>query len=100
MQWLVRPARAAISEAIDGIETATQGKTIDDYGREWLLRHGLQRGIEVISETARRIPWNYRPRNPRFRGGRSWVSVTCCAMSTTAYPTASSGMLSNRTCHY
>ena len=53
---LLRPALRAILEAIDGIEAATRGKTLDHYGADWLLRHGVQRGIEIISEAARRIP--------------------------------------------
>ena len=56
MERLVRPALRAILEAIDGIENATLGKTKDDYASDWLLRHGVQRGIEVISEACRRIP--------------------------------------------
>jgi hypothetical protein len=56
MPGLVRPARRAILEAIDGIETAVRGKTLDDFACDWLLRHGVQRGIEIISEAARRIP--------------------------------------------
>lgn len=53
---LARPALRAILEAINGIEAATRGKTRDDYGADWLLGHGVQRGIEIISEAARRIP--------------------------------------------
>jgi len=53
---LVRPALRAILEAVDGIEQATRGKTLGDYSSDWLLRHGIQRGIEVISEASRRIP--------------------------------------------
>src|SRR5438552_3589598 len=56
MERLVRPALRAILEAIDGIESATRGKTIEDYHANWLLRHGIQRGIEIISEAARRVP--------------------------------------------
>ena len=56
MAQLVRPALLAILEAIEGIEAATKGKTFDDFGGNWLLRHGVQRGIEIISEAARRIP--------------------------------------------
>jgi uncharacterized protein with HEPN domain len=66
MQRLVRPALVAISEAIEGIETATQGKTIYEYGREWLLRHGVQRGIEIISEAARRIPPELQATEPQI----------------------------------
>jgi uncharacterized protein with HEPN domain len=53
---LIRPALAAILEAIDGIEDTTNGKTIADYRENWLLRHGVQRGLEIISEASRRIP--------------------------------------------
>jgi uncharacterized protein with HEPN domain len=56
MQRLVRPALRAILEAVDGIENATAGKTLDEYSADWLLRHGVQRAIEIISEAARRIP--------------------------------------------
>lgn len=42
--------------AIDGIVAATDGKTIEDLRREWLLRHGVERGIEIISEAARQLP--------------------------------------------
>ena len=56
MAQLVRPALRAILEAIEGIEAATRGRTFDDFGRDWLLRHGVQRGIEIVSEAARRIP--------------------------------------------
>ncbi len=56
MPRLVRPALRAILEAIDGIQDAVRGKTRDDFAADWLLRHGVQRGIEIISEAARRIP--------------------------------------------
>ncbi|MBV9570386.1 MAG: DUF86 domain-containing protein [Alphaproteobacteria bacterium] len=53
---LVRPALRAILDSIQGMEAATAGKTLDDFNRDWLLRHGVQRGIEIVSEAARRIP--------------------------------------------
>jgi len=56
MQRVSRPAIRAILEAIDGIQAATRGKTIEDYHADWLMRHGIQRGLEIISEAARRIP--------------------------------------------
>ena len=56
MSSLVRPALRAILDAIEGIEAATAGNTFDDFKSDWLLRHGVQRGIEIISEAARRIP--------------------------------------------
>jgi uncharacterized protein with HEPN domain len=56
MERLVRPALRAVLEAIDGIEIATRNKTLEEYSADWLLRHGVQRGIEIISEAVRRIP--------------------------------------------
>ena len=45
-----------ILEAIDGIENAIRGKTLTDYQTDWLLKHGIQRGIEIISEASRALP--------------------------------------------
>jgi uncharacterized protein with HEPN domain len=53
---LVEPALQAIRDAIEGIEGAVRGKTLDDFRANWLIRHGVQRGIEIISEAARRVP--------------------------------------------
>ncbi|MBV9286768.1 MAG: DUF86 domain-containing protein [Hyphomicrobiales bacterium] len=61
---LVRPALRAILDAIDGIESATRDKTLDDFAADWLLRHGVQRGIEIVSEAARRIPLELQARAP------------------------------------
>jgi uncharacterized protein with HEPN domain len=66
MPGLVRPALRAILEAIDGIQTSVRGKTIDDFARDWLLRHGVQRGIEIISEAARRIPPDLQETQPQI----------------------------------
>jgi uncharacterized protein with HEPN domain len=63
---LVRPALRAIIEALDGIEAAIEGKTRDDYSADWLLRHGVQRGIEIISEAARRIPPEFQSTEPNI----------------------------------
>ena len=62
----VRPALRAILEAIDGIENATRGKTVADYGADWLLRNGIQRGIEIISEAARRVPAELKETRPEI----------------------------------
>jgi uncharacterized protein with HEPN domain len=56
MPGLVRPALRGILDAIDGIAIAVHGKSFDDFTADWLLRHGVQRGIEIISEAVRRIP--------------------------------------------
>lgn len=68
MSSLVRPALRAILDAIEGIEAATAGKTFDDFKSDWLLRHGVQRGIEIISEAARRIPSEMFATAPEITG--------------------------------
>jgi uncharacterized protein with HEPN domain len=45
-----------IRAAIAGIEQAVAGKSLDDYQADWLLRHALQRAIEIISEASRALP--------------------------------------------
>ena len=52
----VAPVLAEILGAIEGIEQVVAGKTLADFEGEWLLKHGVQRGIEIISEAARHIP--------------------------------------------
>ncbi|PSJ63892.1 HepT-like ribonuclease domain-containing protein [Pseudaminobacter soli (ex Li et al. 2025)] len=52
----VRPILAEMIEALDGIASATAGKSLDDFRADWLLKHGVQRGIEIISEAARHLP--------------------------------------------
>ena len=71
MPGLIRPALHAILEAIDGIESAVHGKTIDDFATDWLLRHGIQRGIEIISEAARRVP----PELPAAQPHIPWTQI-------------------------
>ncbi|WP_426125318.1 HepT-like ribonuclease domain-containing protein [Pararhizobium sp. PWRC1-1] len=39
--------------AITGIERATAGKTFENYQGDWLLKHAVQRAIEIISEASR-----------------------------------------------
>jgi uncharacterized protein with HEPN domain len=63
---LVQPALHAIREAIEGIEEAVRGKTLEDFAADWLLRHGAQRGIEIASEAARRIPPELQTRQPNI----------------------------------
>lgn len=45
-----------IIEALDGIEAAITGKSLTEFESDWLLRHGVQRGIEIISEAVRHLP--------------------------------------------
>lgn len=57
--------------AIEGIEQATAGKDFDVYTGDWLLRHGVQRGIEIISEASRALPEEIQALQP----GIPWPTV-------------------------
>jgi len=58
-------------KAIEGIEEALAGKTFEDFSREWLLNHGIQRGIEIISEASRHLPLDLKKTRPEIR----WTSI-------------------------
>jgi uncharacterized protein with HEPN domain len=69
-----RKAAPVVSEmlkAIEGIEEALAGKTFEDFSREWLLNHGIQRGIEIISEASRHPPLDLKKSRPEIR----WTSI-------------------------
>lgn len=62
-----RHALEDMLDAIDGIERATAGKSLADYQDDWLLKHAVQRAIEIISEASRALPddvKNLRPEIP------------------------------------
>lgn len=52
----IGPILTEILAALDGIEKATAGKTLLDFQADWLLKHGVERGIEIISEASRHLP--------------------------------------------
>lgn len=57
-------------EAIVGIQDAAAGMTFRDYDAQWILRHAIQRGIEIISEASRSLPreaLDFRPEIPWAR---------------------------------
>lgn len=57
--------------AIVGIQGAVAGKTLVDYRKEWVLRHAVQRGIEIISEASRALPEDIQKLRPEV----PWASV-------------------------
>jgi uncharacterized protein with HEPN domain len=64
-------AIADIVEAIDGIRNALQGRSFEEFQADWLLRHGVQRGIEIISEASRHIPEDMKAQRPEI----PWAEV-------------------------
>ncbi|WP_274629336.1 DUF86 domain-containing protein [Arvimicrobium flavum] len=45
-----------MKNALDGVAAATEGKTLEDFRNDWLLRNAVERAIEIISEAARHLP--------------------------------------------
>lgn len=66
MKKLVRPYLDDILEVIAAIETEIDGKSLDEYANNWLLRYGVERGVEIISEASRRIPEELRNQQPQI----------------------------------
>jgi uncharacterized protein with HEPN domain len=60
------PALSDILDAIANIERVLAGKIFHDFEGDWLLRRGVERGIEIISEASRRIPPELRAIRPEI----------------------------------
>jgi uncharacterized protein with HEPN domain len=80
-------------KAIEGIEEALAGKTFEDFSREWLLNHGIQRGMEIISEASRHLALDLKKTRPEIRWTASPGSAMCYDMTIMQFPMKSSGRL-------
>jgi uncharacterized protein with HEPN domain len=67
----IEPILQEIISAIDGIQAAVAGKTFSDFQNDWLLRHGAQRAIEIISEASRQVPSQLKAMHPNICGAAS-----------------------------
>jgi uncharacterized protein with HEPN domain len=50
---------------------AVAGKMFANFQKDWLLRHGAQRAIEIISEASRHVPDQLKAMHPKIR----WRSI-------------------------
>jgi len=57
-------ALADMLQAAEAIRRYLAGKTREDYEREDLLRHAVERNIEIIGEAARRLSNSFREGHP------------------------------------
>lgn len=48
------------------LSMAPRGKSFEDYQTDWLLRHAVERAIEIVSEAARRIPLELQAMEPQI----------------------------------
>lgn len=73
-----RSARLALEHIRDTIallDDYLTGKSRDDYAREPMLRHAVERCIEIVSEASRRLPDELKARHPEgsmVQGGWNW----------------------------
>jgi uncharacterized protein with HEPN domain len=65
------PVLQQLLEAIAGIEFATQGLGFIGFREDWVVRHAVQRAIEIISEASRRLPDTFTATEP----GIPWPKV-------------------------
>lgn len=84
-----RHALDDILDTINGIQRAVAEKSLSDYRDEWVLKHAVQRGIEIISEASRALPEEVIALRPEIL--ECARSATCYATNTKACPTGSSG---------
>ncbi|MEO1610691.1 MAG: HepT-like ribonuclease domain-containing protein [Pseudomonadota bacterium] len=51
-------------DAIKGIESATSDIDFETYCSTWIIKHAVQRGIEIISEASRHLPSELTSQQP------------------------------------
>lgn len=61
------PVLDEITAAIDGISAAIGGCSFSEFCGSWVVRHAVQRGIEIISEASRHIPEAMKATHPEVR---------------------------------
>jgi uncharacterized protein with HEPN domain len=66
MERDLAPALEDILLAIERIQSVTAGQTQEAFSADWRLSYIVQRGIEIISEAARRIPPNWQVTQPEI----------------------------------
>jgi uncharacterized protein with HEPN domain len=66
MQRDLAPALHDILLAIERIQSVTAGLTQEAFSVDWRLSYIVQRGIEIISEAARRIPADWQATRPEI----------------------------------
>ena len=70
-------------QAAEAVLHYTTGKTRDDYEREDILRHAVERNIEIIGESTAGSATSSAINTRRSAGERSWPRVTSSPMSMT-----------------
>ena len=83
----IAPILHEIIVAIDGIQMAVAGKAFADFQKDWLLRHGAQRAIEIISEASRHVPDQLKTMHPNIRCAASPASGTYFGTNITPFLT-------------
>ncbi len=65
------PILGDILTAITGIETAVANMTYEEFEKNLVVNHAVQRALEIISEASRRIPPEIKLTQPSIR----WASI-------------------------
>jgi uncharacterized protein with HEPN domain len=60
------PVLADIARAIEHIRSAMAGVSLTDYASNWMLKHAVERGVEIISEASRRLPEGAKAQHPEI----------------------------------
>ena len=63
---IISPRLVDIVEAIERIELALRGTTLDAFELSWEKRWLVERGVEIVSEASRHLPDALKERNPQI----------------------------------
>ncbi|MBB5763095.1 HepT-like ribonuclease domain-containing protein [Methylorubrum rhodesianum] len=84
--------------AVDGIAQATAGRSFEAFCSDWLLKHGVERGIEIISEASRAVPDAVKALRPEIPWHQVRAIGKSYGTSITVCPIRSSGTSSSTRC--
>jgi len=62
----VNPALSDMADAIERIRDVTGEVSFEQFEGDWQRRWIVERGIEIVSETSRRLPADIKARNPHI----------------------------------
>jgi predicted nucleotidyltransferase len=57
--------------SLTGIEMAVTNMSFEEFEKNWVVNHAVQRALEIISEASRRIPAEIKLTQPSIR----WASI-------------------------
>ena len=87
-----------IIESISSIEKMIQGKNLEQFASDMMLRLATERLLEIVCEASRRLPEQIKKNEPAINWQRRSISAMCYGTHITQSGSTSSGTSSKVIC--